>query len=297
MTILITGATGHVGRRVAELLSKRGAVLKRLARNPSRARVLEGASVVSGDYADPGSLRNAMTAVETVFLVSAYGAPLKRARLHGNVIDAAVQAGVKRVVYLSFQSASATSPFPYSADHLLTEAHLKQSGLGFTILRDSFYLDLLPHIADEEGVIRGPAGTGTVAWVSREDVAQVAVSVLVEPGHEGQTYDVTGPEAFGLSEAAQRLSEVVHRRIRYVDETVEEGRGWRAATGASDWEVEVWLGSYLAMASGELSRTSDVVERLTGRPPFNLESYFSAYPRRLSTLAVTADGGAGDSRH
>lgn len=285
MTILIAGATGHVGGRVAELLAERGAALKRLARDPAKAPALERAPVVPGDYADPASLSAAMAGIETVFLASASGPPLRRARLHGNVIDAAARAGVARVVYLSFQAASATSPFPYSADHLLTEAHLKQSGLAFTILRDSFYLDLLPEMADEAGVVRGPGGGGgAVAWVSREDVAQVAARVLAEPGYEGRTYDVTGPEAFGRAEAAERLGAIASRPVRYVEETPEEGRAWRAATGAPEWEVEVWLGSYLAMASGELSRTSDTVERITGRPPFALEAYFAAYPERLGNL-------------
>lgn len=277
MTILVTGATGHVGGRVAELLSARDRPLRRLARDPAKAAALNGAPVVAGDYADPVSLDAAVAGVEMVFLASASGQPLKRAKLHGNVIDAAARGGVKRVVYLSFQSASATSPFPYSADHLLTEAHLKQSGLAFTILRDSFYLDLLPEMADDRGVIRGPGGNGKVAWVSREDVAQVVAAVLIQPGHDGRTYDVTGSEAFGLAEAVERLSAVAPMPVSYAEETLEEGRAWRTKSGASDWEMEAWLGSYLAMASGELSKTSDTVERITGRRPFTLESYFTTF--------------------
>jgi len=275
MTILVTGANGHVGGRIAQLLVARGASVRRLARDPARAPVLDGAAVVAGDYAVPDTLTAAMRGVDTVFLTSASGPPMRRAALHGNVIDAAVRAGVGRVVYLSFQSASATSPFPYSADHLLTEAHLKQSGLAFTILRDSFYLDLLPDLIDETGTIRGPAGDGKVAWVAREDVSRTAAAVLVEDGHAGRTYDVTGPEAFGLAEAAARLSAVTGREIHYVNETPEAGRAWRAASGAADWEIEVWVGSYMAMASDELAACAPTVLQLTGRDPYTLEAYFS----------------------
>jgi NAD(P)H dehydrogenase (quinone) len=284
MSILITGATGNVGRRVAELLSARGVETRRLVRDPDRAPALAGSSVFAGDYQDRVALGRALQSVETVFLVSGSAPPLKRAALHGTVIDAAVEAGVKRVVYLSFQGASATSPFPYSADHLLSEAHLGQSGLAFTILRDSFYLDLLPELADASGVIRGPAGEGKVAWVSRENVAQVAAAVLTNSGHDGRTYDVTGPEAFSLREAARRLSVISRIPVTFVEETVEAGRAWRARTGAAAWEVDVWLGSYLAMASGELSIPSDTVWRITGQLPYRLEAYFAAFPQQLGAL-------------
>ena len=128
------------------------------------------------------------------------------------------------------------------------------------------------------------ADKARVAWVAREDVAQVVAAVLVGQGHEDQTYDVTGPDAFGIAEAAARLSALTDRTVRYEEETPEAGRQWRAATGAAEHEVDVWIGSYLAMASGELSATSDTVERLVGRKPMTLEAYFAKYPARLGVL-------------
>lgn len=282
MTILVTGATGNIGGRVAELLHARRATIRRLARDPAKAPPLADAPVAAGDYADRAALDVAMAGIDTVFLTSAGGPPLARARLHGNVIDAAAAAGVKRLVYLSFQGASATSPFPYSADHLLTEAHLKQSGLGWTILRDSFYLDLLPDLADEDGVIRSPDAGGKVAWVSREDVAQVAATALLDDAHAGHTYEVTGPQALSLAEASARLAALTGGGPRYVHETLDEGRAWRAATGAPAWEVEVWLGSYLAMGTGELSHVSGDVAALTGRAPLTIDGYVALHPELLT---------------
>jgi uncharacterized protein YbjT (DUF2867 family) len=210
--------------------------------------------------------------VDTVFLTSAGAAPMKRAALHGNVIDAAARAGVARLIYLSFQAASATSPFPYSGDHLLSEAHLKQSGLAWTILRDSFYQDLVPDLADGEGVVRNPGGDGRVAWVAREDVAQVAAAVVADDRHAGQCYDVTGPEALNLYDAVARVAALTPFPLHYEPETLEKGRAWRAASGTPDWEVDVWMGSYLAMGSGELATTSDTVEKILGRPPLSFDA-------------------------
>lgn len=284
MTILVTGATGNIGGRVAALLAERGLPIVRLARDPSRLPELKGSRAVAADYGDRAALDGAMQGIDTVFLASAGAAPFDRARLHGNVIDAAAAAGVKRLVYLSFQGASATSPFPYSADHLLSEAHLRQSGLAFTIMRDSFYLDLLPELADAEGVIRSPGGAGAVAWVSREDVARTIAAVLTGNGHENRTCDVTGPESFSLAEACARLAALTGSGPTYRAETLEEGRGWRAATGAKTWEVDVWLGSYLAMGSGELATVSDTVRSITGTPPQSLEAYFGSRPHLLDRL-------------
>jgi len=295
MTILVTGATGHIGGRVADLLIEQGAMVRRFARDPTKAPRLDKAPIVQGEYADLASLARAMDGIATVFLVSALGPPLKRAILHGNVINAAGMAGVRRLVYLSFQSASATSPFPYSADHLLTEAHLKQSRLAFTILRDSFYLDILPGMIDAGGIIRGPAGSGKAAWVAREDVAQAAARVLMEDIHQGQTYDITGPEAFGLEEAAMRLSTLTGRELRYEDEAPEAARKRQAATGAPDDEIGAWIGSYLAIGSGELSRTSDAMPGLIGREAMTLEAYFTTYPERLGALAPPYRAFEGDA--
>lgn len=165
------------------------------------------------------------------------------------------------------------APFPYLAEHLLTEAYLKESGLDWTIIRDSFYLDLLPHLIAADGTIRGPAGTGKVAWVAREDLSRVAATVPLDDAYGNQTLDVTEPEAFGLAEAAARLSRVTGRTVRYEDETVEAGRAWRTEGGTPDWEVDVWIESYLAIASGELSACSTTVKDETGRTPQSLEAH------------------------
>ncbi len=276
MTTLVTGISGQVGGMVAADLAGRGVPIRGFARDPGRTPRLAGVDTVQGDYGDRASLDRAMAAVRTVFLVSAGGEPLRRARLHGNVIDAARQAGVERLVYLSFQGASATSPFPYSADHLLTEAHLKESGLDWTILRDSCYQDVLPHLVGRDGVVRSPDAGGSTAWVARADVARSAAAVLEDGSHGRSTYDLTGPEALSLRQAVERVADVIGEPIRYEAESYEAGRERLLAAGAQAWQAEVWLGSYLAIGTGELGTISDAVRRLTGREPLTFEGNAAA---------------------
>jgi uncharacterized protein YbjT (DUF2867 family) len=282
--ILVTGAAGAVGRRVAELLAAEGKPLRLMARDPARAPRLAGAEVVAGDYADPASLPPVFAGIDIVFLVSGYAREGERAALHRNAIRAAAAAGVGRIVYLSFQGAAPTSKFPMARDHALTEGYLAESGVPCTALRDNLYLDVLPHLFGADGTVRGPAGDGVAAYVSREDVARVVAACLTSPASGNQVLEVTGPEALSLDAVAARLSALVGRTLRYVDESIEEGRRWRAASGAPDWEVETWMGSYLATAAGELAATSDTVERLTGRAPESLEGYFGARPELLNPL-------------
>src|ERR1700756_1845090 len=135
--VLITGVTGHVGRRVAEILSQRGLKLRLMGRDTAKLPRLSNSEPMSADYADPASLDKVMSGIERAFIVSGHSEPGQRAREHRNVIQAAARAGVKHLVYTSFQGASPDSKFPYSRDHYQTEKYLKESGVPFTALRDS----------------------------------------------------------------------------------------------------------------------------------------------------------------
>jgi NAD(P)H dehydrogenase (quinone) len=186
--------------------------------------------------------------------------------------------GVGRIVYLSFLRCAADSTFTFARDHFQTEEHIRASGLPWTFLRDSIYVDYIPLFVGDDGVIRGPADDGRVAAVARDDVADVAAEVLTGEGHENQAYDLTGPEAFTLAEAAAELSRVAGRQVRFQDETLEEARASRAASGAPDWMIEGWVTTYAAIATGELDVVSDDVERLTGHPPRSLAAFLRENP-------------------
>jgi uncharacterized protein YbjT (DUF2867 family) len=144
--------------------------------------------------------------------------------------------------------------------------------MAYTLLRDNFYADLLPFFADEQGVIRGPAGDGRVAAVARADVADVAAAVLRDPAsHAGATYELTGPEALTLAEIAARAGAVLGRELRFHDETVDEAYASRSSYGAEQWQLDAWVSTYTAIRNGEVARVTDDVERVSGHPARTLE--------------------------
>jgi uncharacterized protein YbjT (DUF2867 family) len=188
------------------------------------------------------------------------------------------------VVYTSFLAASPDTAFTFGRDHFHTEEHLRASGMAWTMLRDSIYLDYVPFFASAEGVIRGPAGDGRVAAVARDDVSEAAAAALLDDVHAGAAYELTGPEAITLDEAAAILTRVAGREVTYVRETLEEARASRAPSGAPDWEIEGWVTSYAVIADGELDVVSDAVERLTGHPPMALEAFLERHPESWAHL-------------
>jgi NAD(P)H dehydrogenase (quinone) len=274
MTIGLTGVTGHLGNRVRELLPDTGQPLVLLARTPSRVVVGAGEEVRPCDFADQAGAARALEGVDTLLMVSAAEA-VDRLDQHRAFVRAAASAGVQQVVYTSFQGAAQDCTFTLGRDHWATELAIREAGLGFTFLRDSFYADFLPLMA-QDGVIRGPAGDGRVAAVARDDVAAVAAAVLADPAsHLGSSYDLTGPEAITLSEGAAIVAEVTGVPTRYVDETLAEAYASRASYGAPDWQVDAWVSTYTAIAAGEVAAVSDAVPRITGRPATSLRELLS----------------------
>ncbi len=268
-TIAITGVTGKLGGTVATGLQDLAPQLRLLVRDAGRAPRLEG-DVAVMEYGDAEASRKALTGVDVLFMVSAGENP-DRVHQHQIFVEAAATAGVGHIVYTSFLAAAPDATFTLARDHWYTEQHIRESGMAWTFLRDSFYLDFFPGIVDEHGVMRGPAGNGRVGAVARQDVARSAVTVLRDPSpHAERTYDMTGPEALSLTDMARIIGEAQGREVTYREETVEEAYASRAHYGAPAWEVDAWVSTYTAIASGELDVVSDNVRALTGRSPMSM---------------------------
>jgi uncharacterized protein YbjT (DUF2867 family) len=278
-TLAVTGSTGALGGLVAADLAARGIRQRLLARTPERAPRLDGAVAVPFSYADEAASTAALEGVRTLFMVSGEESA-DRLEQHRTFIDAAVAANVEHIVYTSFFGAAPDSTFTLGRDHWATEEHIRASGLRFTLLRDNFYADFLPDLVGEDGVIRGPAGSGRVAAVARADVARVAVAALTAPEqHLDATYELTGPEAPTLAEVAAILSEQTGRNIRFHDESIEEAYESRRRWEAPQWQYDAWVSTYTAIAAGELDGLTDDVERLTGRKPLGLRDLLPSLRR------------------
>ncbi len=281
MSIAVTGATGDLGGRVARELAARGLEQRLIVRDPGRAPHLPGAQVAVARYQDSEAMAMALDGIGTLLLVSGHEDP-DRISLHRSAIEGARLAGVERIVYTSFMGAAPGSTFPYARDHCATEQAVREAGISLTSMRNALYADVAPRFVGEDGVIRAPAGHGRVAWVARADVARLAAVLLVEPGHEGQTYDVSGPHAIDLHETARVLTKATRRAITYHAETLGEARESRA--GHPDWLVDGWIGSYLMLDTGEGSVTSHTIEVLTGQRPMSLSEFLAAEPQSFAHL-------------
>jgi uncharacterized protein YbjT (DUF2867 family) len=269
--LAVTGSTGVLGGMVARRLSDAGFAQRLLVRDARRAPSLLDAPTVAVSYGDPVLSRPALEGVKVLFMVSAAEAE-DRLQQHYAFVDAAADAGVQHVVYTSFFGAAPDCTFTLGRDHYATEERIRASGMGFTFLRDNFYLDFLPMLAGGDGVIRGPAGDGVMAAAAREDIARSAVAVLRDPAvHAGATYDLTGPEDISLAHAADVLTRATGRTVTYHHETVEEAFASRAHYGAPPWQVEAWVSTYTAIAAGELAGATSDVRGLTGQDPMALE--------------------------
>ena len=265
-TVAVTGATGRIGGAVARLLHGDGVRPRLLVRDPTRVSHWADDVAVAG-YGDRRAATAALAGIDVLLMVSASESADRLAQ-HRTFIDAAAAAGVRHVVYTSFLGAAEDAAFTLARTHWATEEHLRASGMGFTFLRDSFYADFLPDLA-VEGVIAGPAGTGRVGAVARADVARSAAAVIRDlltgrREHAAAVYELT------LAEAAAIITETTGRSTVYRDQTLEEAYASRSVYDAPEWEIDAWVSTYTAIASGSLDRVTDDVERLTGRRPLGL---------------------------
>jgi uncharacterized protein YbjT (DUF2867 family) len=275
-SLAVTGSTGALGGAVARLLAEEGIPQRLVVRSPGRAPALDGAVVAVCEYGDPEAARAALKGVTTLLMVSA-SESAERLDQHRTFVDAAAAAGVGQIVYTSFAGAAADSTFTLGRDHFATEQHIRASGMHHTFLRDNFYLDFLPLMVGEDGVIRGPAGRGRVAAVVRADVARVAAAVLSDAAsHRDATYTLTGPEALSMDDVARTIHEVTGREVSFHDETLEEAYASRRRWDAPQWQYDAWVSTYTAIKAGEVEDVFDDVRAVTGRRPTSLRELLEA---------------------
>lgn len=284
--ILVTGATGHFGKSTIDFLLKKGissTSIAALVRNEKKAGDLRNKGVVlrNGDYDNYTSLVTAFKGIEKLLFVSGSDI-LRRGAQHQNVVAAAKEAGVKHIVYTSFQGKNETESSPLwlvAQSHLQTEAWLKESGISYTILKNTLYMEFVPAFLGEKvietGVIYLPAGNGKVGAVLRSEMAEATANILTSSTHARKTYHFTNLEAFSYQEVAQLLSEITAKTIHYVSPTADEYAQTLTKHGVPADFIGLFSSFAIAQANGELEMIGSDLEHLLGRKPTSVKAFLS----------------------
>lgn len=271
MSIVVTGATGQLGRLVVEELLARGGGPRDVVAGGRSVELLadladRGVRTARIDYDDPATLDAALAAGDTLLLVSG-SIPGIRVAQHRAVVDAAVRAGVARIVYTSILRAGDT-PVVLAPDHRETERIIRESGLPYTMLRNGWYTEnYVPTLqqARETGVVAASAGNGRVASASRRDFAATA-AVLAGEGHEGAVYDLSGDTAWSFDELAAAVGELLGREVGYRRLTPEEHLAALLEAGLDEGTAGFVVALDGGIREGALALTSGDLSRLAGRP-------------------------------
>lgn len=263
--ILVTGATGTIGRDVTKELAKRGAAVRAGVRDPNKAKGMLGSDIAltSFDFEDPQSFRNSLKDVTKVFVLP----PLMPNQVEtiNAFVDAARDAGVKHILKLSAINADADPPCTFGKWQVAEEQHIRNSGLGFTFLRpNSFMQNFINYSPPRDGVIYLPWGNGQASFVDTRDIARAAAEVLTEEGHEGKTYTLTGPAALGIADVARILSDAAKRGIKYVDVPEAATRDGMLQAGLAQWQADGAMELHAINKQSLWAAVTNDIENVTG---------------------------------
>jgi len=281
--ILITGATGHLGKATINALLNKGVnagKISALVRNEKKAQDLKemGIKILVADYEDYNSLVKAFACVDQLLFISGSDV-MNRNQQQQNVVKAAVEAKVKHVIYTS---ALNRLPIEQSAISFVSQAHVKteqwlaESGLNYTILQNSLYADVIPQFIGDvlnTQTIYLPAAQGKTAFVVRTDIAEAAAAVLTSDGHNGKTYKITNTESYTYQNVADIISDITGKSITYISPTVEDFTATLENAGLPAETIGGFTAFALAQANDEFNVTGTDLEVLLNRKPTNLKEY------------------------
>jgi uncharacterized protein YbjT (DUF2867 family) len=275
--ILITGASGNVGREVVKQALAVGLKIRAAFQSPAvAAKAPAGLEGVIMDYAKPETIRPALQGVDKIFLV---GPPVRDLpAFEANFVKEVRAAGRKHIVKLSALGGR-ESMFP--SGHRDSEENIEASGLPYTFLRpNGFMQNLVNYHADtmrSQNAFYGCQGNGAVSIVDIRDIAAVAVIVLAATGHEGESYGLTGGEALTNEQVAEKISRVAGRKISYVDLPAAELKKGILSAGVPEWSADALLDLQRFYREGKAGLMTDDVERLTGRKPIMFDQFAHDY--------------------
>ena len=278
--ILVTGATGDIGRRLVAQLSRDGHPVVAMCRKPEQIADFEqhGIEAVFGDLGKPATLAKALQGCDRMFLLTVAGRAQQEHGRHG--VEAAQAAGIRHVVHLSTGDANPNSPIPWANAPAHTDVVLKQRSGSWTILRPSAFMQNLVQSAApiKKGVFPQTAGRGVLAWIDTEDIARVAATVLTSEGHESKEYYLTGPELLTMSDIASHLTAVLNYPVRHLHLPGPLFFLALRAGGLDSWTARGLVHQFIDVVRkghdfGDL--ITDTVHVLTGTPARSVREYLA----------------------
>jgi uncharacterized protein YbjT (DUF2867 family) len=274
--IVVTGATGTIGRRVVEGLIAKGAPVVALTRDASKAGPLQatGATTALGSFEDRASLVKAFAGADTVILITAANAHADEQTM--SAITAAQSANVRKIVRISAVKADPNGPTDNTRQHGRTEAALKASGLTYVILRPHFFLqNLLGSLSTilSEGKLYFGVGDGQMGMVDTRDVSDAAVVAATTETHDGSTFELTGPASIGFGAVASAIGRGLGREVTYAAVSPAAAGEAMRHFGADEWTVGIIRDYCTAYSNGWGDFTTDHVERITGHAPRSVDDF------------------------
>jgi uncharacterized protein YbjT (DUF2867 family) len=289
--ILVTGATGNAGSQVVRALVERGHQVRAFVRDPRQARRLFGDAVELsiGDFANQQSVNAALEGVQELVLSCADDP--RRVEWEKGVIDVAAAAEVGRIVKLSSIAAEPGAPVAFWDWHGQVEQHLRRSRVPSVVLRSSFYMSNVVAAAEQvarDGRLYAPVRDARIAMIDPRDVGAAAAAVVTTAGHDGRTYELTGPEAITYAQLAAELWAAIGREIRFIDVPDEDAKDQMIRAGVPEFTAGQIVRLFAMLRAGVAEQVTATVESLTGRPPRDFASFVSDHADLFAPAAIGA---------
>ena len=289
-TILVTGATGNVGREVIkELRSRRQRIVAAVLDDKDAQRAGDGVEKISFDFGRPETFAPALAGIEKLFLMRPPQIADVERYLHP-VIDAAQTAGVKQIVFLSLMGVNPRVP------HYKVEQKILASGIPYTFLRPSFFMQNLDTVYRDEIRVRDelfiPAGKARTSFIDVRDIGAVAGLTLAMDGHLNKAYELTGSEALDYYEVADIFTKVQGRRISYLRPTPAEYAARQKTLGVQDEFIDVMRSLYWTVRLGIGKRMTPELRELLGRPPITMAQYAVDFKERFAAASLAEKAAA-----
>jgi len=275
--ILLTGVTGKTGGAVAGELIRKGVPFRALVRDADKAAALKeaGVELVVGDAGDRDVVSGALKGAEKAVLILPNS--LEQQAMEMQFVDLAAEAGVKQLVKLSSFEALPEATNPIAALHYAVEQHIRASGMGWTMIRPSFFMQNLlgnGFTIKAEGKFYLPMGDGVTVMMDCRDIGAAIAATLTGSGHEGQSYEITGPELMSFYDVADRFSEVLGKQVEYVNQDPAAYRETIAPFLTSEWHLNAVMQLFSEIAGGVVTpKVTDTFAQLVGREPISFTQF------------------------